>query len=54
MEPDIDPLFGGMMNLPTLSSDSDNESEDKNIHQRLREMAANAAAEAVESNCRQQ
>lgn len=53
MKPDIDPLrsFGDMMNLP---NDSDDEGEDKNFQQALREMAASAAAEAVEHDCRQQ
>ena len=53
MKPDTDPLksFGDMMNLP---SDSDDEGEDRNFQQRLREMAASAAAEAAEQNCRQQ
>ena len=53
MKPDIDPLksFSDMMNLP---NDSEDESEDKNFQQALKEMAASAAAEAVEHDCRQQ
>ena len=53
MKPDIDPLksFSDMMNLP---NDSDDESEEKSFQQALREMAASAAAEAVEHDCRQQ
>ena len=53
MKPDIDPLksFSDMMNLP---DDSDDESEDKSFQQALKEMAASAAAEAVEHDCRQQ
>ena len=52
MRPDIDPLksFSDMMNLPN-DNDSDDESEEKSFQQALKEMAASAAAEAVEHDC---
>jgi len=52
---EIEPLamgpFGDMMRPPEGLGE---EFEDRNFQDRLREMAASAAAEAVENNCRQQ
>jgi len=50
---EIEPIgpFGDMMSPPEGLGE---EFEDRNFQDRLREMAASAAAEAVENNCRQQ
>jgi len=50
---EIEPMgpFSDMMRQPEGLGE---EIEDRNFQDRLREMAASAAAEAVENNCRQQ